>query len=134
MKPTMKAVFIIMMSLMAFPVMAQTTKDPVVKKETKNAKVIVEKGKTKLILKSGIEKNSFSNYSHDIEIVVESNTWRMMDSVISAPFGNPVRIKDAYGYNVAVARANVNEKRCLMISSGTKCISITQDELNELKN
>lgn len=116
MKPTMKAVLIILMSLMALPSMAQTSKDPLVKKETKNAKVIVEKGKTKLILKSGIKKNSFSNYSHDIEIVVDNNTWRMMDSVINAPFGNPVSIKDAYGYNVAVARANVNDKRGLMIS------------------
>jgi hypothetical protein len=130
----MKAVLVITLSLFALPLMAQTNRVPQVVKETPKAKVVTEKGKTKLILKSGREKSKISSYSYDIEINVDSNTWRVLDSIVTAPYGNPFQIKDAHGYSVCIQRANVCSNKGLIFSSGSRFVAITQDDLKKLRN
>lgn len=92
---TMKAVLVIMLSLFALPIMAQTNKGPQVIKDTPKAKVVVENGKTKLVLKTGQQKNN-------IEINVDNNTWRILDSIVTAPYGSPFQVKSARGNSVSV--------------------------------
>lgn len=130
---TMKAVLVVTLSLFAFPLMAQMNKEPQVVKETPKAKVVVENGKTKLVLKSGREKSKYNSYSYDIEINVDSNTWRVFDSIASAPYGSPYHVKDARGYSVSVQRANVSSNNGLIFSSGSRFVAITQDDLKKLK-
>ncbi len=83
---TMKTMLIVVLSFMSLPLMAQTNKGPQIVKETSKAKVVVDNGKTKLILKTGQKKNS-------IEINVDKNTWRVLDSIASAPYGSPYLLK-----------------------------------------
>ena len=91
----------VVLIFMALPLIAQTNKDLFVVKETPKAKVVVENGKSKLVLKSGREK-------YDIEIFVENNTWRVLDSIASALYGSPFQFKDAPRYSVSIQRANVS--------------------------
>ena len=130
---TMKTLFFVVLSFMALPLMAQTNKGPRIVKETPKAKVIVENGKTKLVLKSGREKSKYNSYSYDIEINVDNNTWRVLDSIVNAPFGSPFQIKDVRGYSVGIQRANVDSHNGLFFLSGSRFIIITQEDLNKLK-
>lgn len=57
----------------------------------------------------------------------------MIDSLVAAPWGASVKTKDLYGYNVEIAKANVNSSIGLMFTSGTKCVAITEEELKRLK-
>jgi hypothetical protein len=122
----MKTMLIVAMSFMALPLMAQTNKGPQVVKETPKAKVVTEKGKTKLILKSGQEKN-------DIKINVDNNTWRVLDSIVNAPYGNPFQFKDDNGYSVNVQRANVSSNNGLFFTSGSRFVAITEEDLRKIK-
>jgi hypothetical protein len=131
---TTKALLIVMLSIMALPMMAQTNKGPQVVRETPQAKVVTEKGKTKLILKSGREKSKYNSYSYDIEINVENNTWRVLDSIVSAPYGNSFQIKDAHGYSVCIQRAKVSSNNGLFFTSGSRFVAITEDDLKKLRN
>lgn len=124
---TMKTVLVITLSLFALPMIAQTNKGPQVVKKTPKAKVVVENGKTKLVLKTGQQKNN-------IEINVDNNTWRVFDSIASAPYGSPYHVKGVDGYSVSVQRANVSSNNGLIFSSGSKCVAIKQDDLNKLRN
>ncbi len=129
----MKAVLVITLSLFALPLMAQTNKGTQVIKETSKAKIVTEYGNTKLILKSGREKSKYNSYSYDIEINIDSNTWRMLDSIVSAPYGNPFQIKDAHGYSVCIQRANVSSNNGLMFYSGSRFVAITEEDLRKIK-
>ena len=124
---TKKTIVIFLLSFMALPLMAQTNKGTQVVKETPKAKVVVENGKTKLVLKSG-------QINNDIEIFVENNTWRMLDSIVAAPYGSPYRVKGANGYSVSVQRANVSSNNGLMFYSGSRFVAITEDDLKKLRN
>lgn len=95
-------------------------------KETPKAKTVIEKGKTKLVLKSGAEKNN-------IEINVDNNTWRVLDSLVTAPYGSPFQIKDVNGYSVCVQRANVSSNNGLMFYSGSRFVAITEQDLRKIK-
>ena len=119
---TMKAVLIITLSFFVFPMVAQSQ----VVKETPKAKTVIEKGKTKLVLKSGVEKNN-------IEINVDNNTWRVLDSLVAAPYGSPFKVKDVRGYNVNIQRANVSSNNGLIFTSGSRFVAITQEDLNKIK-
>lgn len=130
---TMKTMFIILLGFMALPLMAQTNKGPQVVKETPKAKVVTENGKTKLVLKSGREKSKISGYSYDIEINVDSNTWRLLDSIVNAPYGNSVQFKDVDGYSVSIQRANVDLNNGLFFYSGSRFVAITQEDLKNIK-
>lgn len=123
---TMKAVLVIMLSLFALPIMAQTNKGPQVVKETPKAKVVTENGKTKLILKSGRENGN-------IEIFVENNTWRALDSIVTAPYGSPYNVKGVDGYSVCIQRANVSSNNGLMFYSGSRFVAITEEDLRKIK-
>lgn len=131
---TMKTVFIVVLSFMALPMMAQTNKGPQVVKETPKAKVVTENGKTKLILKTGREKSKYNSYSCDIEINVDKNTFRVLDSIVAAPYCSPYQMKDVHGYSVSVQRANISSNNGLIFSSGSRFMAITEDELNKLRN
>lgn len=131
---TMKAMLIVVLSFMALPMMAQTNKGPQVVKETPKAKVVTESGKTKLILKSGREKSKISGYSYDIEINVDNNTWRLLDSIVTATYGSTVQIKDVRGVNVNIQRAKVSSNNGLFFSSGSRFVTITQEDLNRIRN
>lgn len=124
---TKKTIVIVLLTFMVLPIMAQTNKGPQVVKETPKAKVVVENGKTKLVLKTGQQKNN-------IEINVDNNTWRVLDSIITAPYGSPYYVKGANGYSVSVQRANVSSNNGLIFSSGSRYMAITQDDLNKIKN
>lgn len=128
MKPllTKKTIVIVLLSFIALPLMAQTNKGPQVVKETPKAKVITENGKTKLVLKSEQENNN-------IEIFVENNTWRVLDSIITAPYGSPYYVKGANGYSVSVQRANVSSNNGLIFSSGSRFVAITEVDLKRIK-
>lgn len=119
---TMKAVLVIVLSLFVFPMVAQSQ----VVKETSKAKTVIEKGKTKLVLKAGQQKNSIENN-------VDNNTWRVLDSLVTAPYGSPYRVKDANGYSVFVQRANVSSNNGLLFYSGSRFVAITQDDLKKTK-
>ena len=123
---TMKTIFFVVMSFMALPLMAQTNKGPQVVKETPKAKVVVENGKTKLVLKSGQKKDN-------IEINVDNNTWRLLDSIVTAPYSSPYHVKGVGGYSVGIQRANVSSYNGLIFSSGSRFMAITQEDLNKLK-
>jgi len=124
---TMKSMLIVMLSFMALPLMSQTNKGPQVIKETPKGKVVIEKGKTKLVLKTGLEKN-------DIEISVDNNTWRVLDSIVTAPYGSPFQVKSTKGHNVDIQRANVSSNNGLFITSGSRFVAITEDDLKKLRN
>ena len=123
---TLKPILVITLSLFALPLMAQTNKGPQVVKETPKAKVVVEKGKTKLILKSGQKKDN-------IEINVDNNTWRLLDSIVTAPYGSPFYVKGVGGYSVSIQRANVSSNIGLIFSSDSKFVAITQEDLKRIK-
>lgn len=118
---------VIMLSFIALPMMAQTNKGPQVVKETPKAKVVTENGKTKLVLKTGQKKDN-------IEINVDNNTWRVLDSIAAAPYGSPYRVKGVDGYSVSVQRANVSSNNGLIFSSGSKFVAITQEDLKKISN
>ena len=123
---TMKSMLIVALCFIALPLMAQTNKEPQVVKETPKAKVVVENGKTKLVLKTGQMKNN-------IEINVDNKTWRVLDSLVAAPYGSPYRVKGVNGYSVSVQGANVSSNNGLIFSSGSRFVAITQDDLNRIK-
>ena len=123
---TKKTIVIVLSIFMAFPLMAQTNKGPQVVKETPKAKTILENGKTKLVIKSGQEKNN-------IEIYVDNNTWRILDSIVTAPYGSPYYVKGVDGYSVSIQRANVSSNNGLLFYSGSRFVAITQDDMNKLK-
>lgn len=124
---TMKLMLVITLSLFALPLMAQINKGPQVVKETPKAKIVVENGKTKLVLKTGQQKNN-------IEINVDNNTWQVLDSIASAPYGSPYRVKGVDGYSISVQRANVSSNNGLIFSSGSRFMAITEEEVKKLRN
>ena len=122
----MKCIKVILISLLisqSVPVMAQADAEP--KKDDARAKVEVVKGQTALVLKAG--RNS--------EIVLSWDTAAKstLDSLVTAPWGSSVKLKDIDGHNVDVAKANVNSKVGLMFTTGTKCVAISEEEWNKIK-
>lgn len=127
--------FVLLMAV-SFPVMAQTNNEQPNKKDDSRAKIEVVNGQNALVLKTGRKSQSSSwgkSYSADIVLILDGNTWQQLDSLISAPFGNSIKLKDFQGYNVEIAKANVNSNVGLMFTSGTKCVAITKDEYRKLK-
>lgn len=135
----MKCLKVILISLLvslSVPVMAQTNTNQKDKKDKARAKVEVVNGQTALILKTGrmAQPASFGfSYPADIVLKLDDNTWRMLDSLVTAPWGSAVKVKDIDGYTVEIAKANVNSNVGLMFTSGTKCVAITEEEYRKLK-
>ena len=134
----MKCIKVILISLLvslSVPVMAQTNTNQKDKKDDARAKVEVVKGQTALVLKTGRKSNQTnfgSSYPADIVLKLDDNTWRMLDSLVNAPWGSAIKVKDLDGY-IEIAKANVNSKVGLMFTSGTKCVAITEEEYRKLK-
>ena len=123
----MKCIKVILFSLLvslSMPVMAQADAEP--KKGDARAKVEIVKGQTALVLKAG--RNS------EIALSWDNATERTLDSLVTAPWGSAVKMKDIDGHKVDVAKANVNSKVGLMFTSGSKCVAITKEEFERLRN
>ncbi len=117
------ALFIVLICL-TFTVRAQVNNKTNDKKESSRARIEIVKGQRTLILNSG---------QSTIEIKVEENTWRILDSIVVGPWGGTVKLKSVDGRNVDVAKANVNSKVGLMFTSGSKCATLKKEELDALK-
>lgn len=114
-----------MQAFISFPLMAQTNKEQHDKKEDARAKVGVVKGQTALVLKAG--------RTSDIVLKWDASLENKLDSLVTAPWGSAAKIKDIDGFNVEIAKANVNSNVGLMFTSGTKCVAITEEEYRKLK-
>ena len=128
--------FALLMSL-SFPVMAQTNKEQPNKKDDSRAKIEVVNGQNALVLKTGRKSQSSSwgsSYSADIVLKLDGNTWDQLDSLITASYGSSIKLKDLQGYNVEIAKANVNSHVGLMFTSGSKCVAISKEEFERLRN
>ena len=130
----MKALLIVAMIAFTYPVMAQADKDA--QKNNSRARIENVRGQNALVLKTGRKTTSSnwnSSYSNDIVVAFNNEAKEILDSLISAPWGSAVKMKDLDGYNVDVAKANVNSKVGLMFTSGTKCVAVTKEEYEALK-
>ena len=131
-----KAFIIVLFITITMPLMAQTNKEQQNNKENSRAKVEVVNGHNALVLKTG-RKSKSSNWgvsnSADIVLKLDYNTWHLLDSLVAAPFGSSVKIKDLQGYNVEIAKANVNSNVGLMFTSGTKCVAKSEEEWKKIK-
>ena len=122
----MKCIKVILISLLVtltVPVIAQAKAEP--KKDGARAKLEIVKGQTALVLKAG--QNSV------IALTWDNATERTLDSLVTAPWGSAVKMKDIDGHKVDVAKANVNSRVGLMFTFGTKCVAISEEEWNKLK-
>ena len=125
-----------LLMMLSFPVMAQTNKEQQKNNNDSRAKVEVVNGQNALVLKTGRKTQSSTlgtSNSADIVLKLDGNTWQQLDSLVSAPFGKSIIVKDLQGYNVEIAKANVNSNVGLMFTSGTKCVAITEEEYRKLK-
>ena len=118
-----KVILICLLVSLSVPVMAQADVEP--KKDNARAKVEVVKGQTALVLKAG--------RTSDITLKWDASLKNKLDSLVTAPWGSAIKMKDVDGYNVDVAKANVNSKVGLMFTSGTKCVAISEEEWNKIK-
>lgn len=114
-----------MLVCITFTMNAQTSIDTSSKKNNARAKVETVKGQTALVLKAG--RNT------TIDLKIESNTWRQIDSIVAGPWGSAIKMKDIDGQNVDVAKVNVNSRVGLMFTSGAKCVVITKEDYETLK-
>lgn len=100
--------------------------------QDKKAEVVNENGQQRLVLKTG--QCTCSGACVNLVIKMDGELWKTLDSLVTAPIGGAaIRTKDVSGYNVEIARANVNSKPGLMFTSGTKCVAITKEEFKSLK-
>ena len=121
----------ILLMALSVGLMAQTKKVQDVEKDNARAKVELVNGQRVLILKTG-RTSAFHN--PDIHLKIEDDTWKRLDSLVVAPWGSTIVIKDVDGHKVNIAKANVNSRLGLMFTSGTKFVAITGEELKSLRN
>lgn len=131
-----KAALIIVLATLTFTVRAQVNSKTNDKKESSRARIEIVKGQNALVLKTGkkeIPSNWGASYSNNIVIAYDDDTKKILDSLIVAPWGSSIKMKDLDGYVVDVAKANVNSKVGLMFTSGSKCATLKKEELDALK-
>ncbi len=129
------ALFIVLICL-TFTVRAQVNSKTNDKKESSRARIEIVKGQNALVLKTGrkeIPSNWGASYSNNIVIAYDDDTKKILDSLIVAPWGTVVIMKDLDGYKVDVAKAKVDSKVGLMFTSGSKCVVLKKEELDALK-
>ena len=125
-----KAVLIIVLTSLTFTVSAQVKSKTNVKNEASRARIEIVKGQNALVLKTGrkeIPSNWGASYSNNIVIAYDDDTKKILDSLVVAPWGSAIKMKDLDGYVVDVAKANINSKVGLMFTSGSKCVTITKE-------
>lgn len=131
-----KAVLIIVLACLTLTVSAQVNSKTNDKKESSRARIEIVKGQNALVLKTGrkeIPSNWGASYSNNIVIAYDDDTKKILDSLIVAPWGTVVIMKDLDGYKVDVAKAKVDSKVGLMFTSGSKCVVLKKEELDALK-
>lgn len=131
-----KAVLIIVLASLTFTVRAQVNSKTNDKKESSRARIEIVKGQNALVLKTGrkeIPSNWGASYSNNIVIAYDDDTKKILDSLIVAPWGSAIKMKDLDGYKVDVAKAKVDSKVGLMFTSGSKCVVLKKEELDALK-
>jgi len=121
----LKAILFIVLASVSFNVTAQATTENNTKKDNSRARIENVRGEKVLVLKAGHNKT--------IDLKIETDTWRQLDSIVAGPWGNAIKLQDVDGYKVDVAKANVNSKVGLMFTSGTKCVAVTKEEYEALK-
>lgn len=129
------ALFIVLICL-TFTVRAQVNSKTNDKKESSRARIEIVKGQNALVLKTGRKEfpsNWGASYSNNIVIAYDDDTKKILDSLIVAPWGTVVIMKDLDGYKVDVAKAKVDSKVGLMFTSGSKCVVLKKEELDALK-
>lgn len=119
-----KTVLIIVLASLSITVSAQVNSKTNYKKEDSRARIEIVKGQRTLILNSG---------QSTIEIKIEENIWRILDSIVVGPWGGAVKLKSTDGRNVNVAKANINSSIGLMFTAGSKCAALKKEELDALK-
>lgn len=125
-----------MLACLTLTVSAQVNSKTNDKKESSRARIEIVKGQNALVLKTGkksISSNWGPSHSNDIVIEYDDDTKKILDSLIVAPWGTVVIMKDLDGYKVDVAKAKVDSKVGLMFTSGSKCVVLKKEELDALK-
>ena len=115
----------IVVACLSFTVSGQNTIDNENKKGNDRAKVETVKGQTVLVLKAG--RNT------TIDLKVEANTWCLLDSIVTGPWGSAIKLQNFDGHWVDVAKASINSSVGLLFTSGSKCVALKKDELDTLK-
>lgn len=129
----MKKVLFALLLLFAstsFSMMAQNNVQDVKKVVPSNAKIEVRQGKQCLVLTTD---TFISEELSVIALFIDEETCRILDDLLLSPKGATVKMKDSRGSIVNIALANVNSQTGLMFTSGAKCIAITRDEYEGLK-
>ena len=120
----------LLFAAMFFPMMAQNNVQDVKQMDSPKARIEVRQGKQCLVLTTD---NFISEELSVIAIIIDDETWRILDNLLIAPKGATVKMKDLKSSVVNVALANVNSQTGLMFTSGSKCVAITKEEYDRLK-
>lgn len=122
---TIKAFLSVLLVSLAVPLCAQNVNEQQNKKNNSRASIEVIKGKNALVLKAGRDVT--------IDLKIDADTWRQLDSIVAGPWGSAIKLKYVDGYNVDVAKANVNSELGLMFTQGATCCCIKKEELDRLR-
>ena len=109
---------------------AQNIVQEVKQVDPSNARIEVRQGKQCLVLTTD---TFISEELSVITLFIDEETLRILDDLLAGPKGATAKMKDSRGTIVNVALANVNSQTGLMFTSGSKCIAITKDEYEGLK-
>jgi len=112
------------------PMMAQNNVQDAKQEVSPKARIEVRQGKQCLVLTTD---TFISEELSVIAIIIDDETWRILDDLLVAPKGATEKMNDSRGSIVNVALANVNSQTGLMFTSGSKFIAITKEEYEGLK-
>ena len=107
-----------------------------VKRTAGCAQIVDSQGVECLVLHTGHTRTNVAHqrfYPDNIEFVLDETTWRKLEDQLMGPFGRAITLKDKYGNDVRIARANVYNKNGLMFYMGTRNVSITAEDFYRLK-
>lgn len=134
MNPLKIAVFLLVI-VVSSTLMSQNAKAQINKASNK-AKIELINGQNRLVLVTGIhatESSGRGRYPDNIELAIDDNLWRQLDSVLASPMGSRFKTKDVNGFIVEVVHGNINSNSGLMFTSGSKFVSITKKDYIDLR-
>jgi len=120
----------LLFAAMSSPIMAQNNVQDAKQEVSPKARIEVRQGKQCLVLTTD---TFISEELSVIAIIIDDETWRILDDLLVAPKGATEKMNDSRGSIVNVALANVNSQTGLMFTSGSKIIAITKEEYEGLK-
>lgn len=131
----MKATLTLLLAFTFLTASAQDSTRPTVVKQAGKAKVVSVQGETHLILVTGYKRQDIGigSYPADIELELTSETWRVLETLLTQPNGNPVTMNDVNGYMVLVARARVFEENGLIFTMGNRNVALSQEDFLRLR-